>query len=1183
MLNVFFWISLTVLKAQTLTGAVDAVAVVGPPCAGCVEIAEQRTESGKVFRDPSDPRTLYIQRFGGPVHVLDENGVWREPDPRLLFDSGAWITTRAFRPLAFRPGEGVRIALPDGFRLSLNANNRIVTTNAEGQETYSQALNTAGADVNGTRIFAPNAAPNLNMIQTAKVAGLKTDYELLSPPDDNVVYWAVEEQIPLPPGYTVDFDVHGETTYLGRLGEVVLYDAAGNEAARWARPKIFDSHPGRTDQERQALLNAALQAGIPQTPYAYRLSVENGVARLRLVVDAKILRLPQTVYPVVIDPEVTVPFASSVVLGVGQNMTCSLPLPYAVPGGYSVVNVVNNMLRYQATGLCCGIDLFGICFGPSCAFNGVRARIVGPCGQAEGFCNSTAQGTCTLTGDVPFVADCVVGQCTDYPIELRAELTSQIACGGTTCAATNCYRMDAGDIAFTLVARSVETTASTDVAPIAGTPPTVQVCGETPFHLVGLPAYGVPPYTFEWHLPDGSVLADSMPMLTLYENTPITLIAFDACGQSEPYTFTVTTVAPPTFSETVVMPTCGIDNGSITLTNLPPDASIVWENGSSAVTRNNLPPGQYVAMVSDGVCPKTKVYLLEAVADAVNLTVQTTAPTCTNPSAGAIVLVAQGAFGPYEYAAVPQGQFPDYQASPNFTGLGEGVYTLQIRDVNACVYIHPEPVVFSVPEPIVVGEITTVANACFGANTGSIHVGDVSGGTGNYQYSLSGGPWQTSPTFTGLSHGTFGLRVRDDGGCEYAGVVVVPLAPSLNVLDVLTEPVLCDAPGRLVVVVEGGTPPYTYSFDNGQNFTTEAQYSGDERGTFRIRVRDANGCVTGVETQLPGVRRVGLAHTYRSPSCAGVADGAIQLFSNADEYSLDGGQTFLTTADFTGPVGLFEGLSQGLYSVVVRNADGCEARAEILLPALAPEMEFRANRETICTGDEVWVHVLGPQTVEWNVPPGGPELRLFDNGTLVGFRPLSTVVFTVVGDFGAGCSISDTWAATVLPKNVVSAGFLPKNTVFERPPFAVEFINTSETDLEYLWDFGDESVSTEFSPTRVYSDTGRYEVKLTVRRPGTCDEAVVRQTIHVTTTAPMSRSLQAEGFVLFPNPTDGRVEIVSSVGLSVVVYDLRGRKVAAGQVHGRTELDLGALPSGVYAGVFTRADGARFVLKIQRK
>ncbi|MCS7085211.1 MAG: hypothetical protein NZ534_03930, partial [Bacteroidia bacterium] len=774
---VVVWAIASCAWAQTPAGDANGgakIAKISPPCVGCVEIVERRTQNGKVFRDPADARTLYFQSFAGPVHIRDHDGVWREPDPRFVFQSGKWVCKRTFLPLSFEPHSGAAWILPDGAELRLNARNRVVAVRADGVE-ISEVLNLSGATVEGTRITVAEAAPGVNIISEAQAFGLKTNYELLVPPDPQIAVWAVEEAIPLPPGYRIAFDEHAQTTYLGRLGEVVLYDPAGNEAARWERPKIFDSAPERDESRRAELIAAALRAGLEQTPYAYTLKVENDTARLRLVVDARLLRLPQVRYPVVVDPQVTVAYASTTVLGVGQNMTCSIPLVYTVPGGYSVVNVVNDMFRYQATGLCCGFDFLGICLGTQCSFNGVRARVSGPCGQAEGFCNSPGQGSCTLTGDVPFVADCVVGQCNDYTIELRAHLVSQTACGGTSCAATDCFRMNAGDVAFTLVARSVETTAATDVAPLVGVPPTAQVCAETPFRLVGLPAYGVPPYTFEWFLPDGTVLADSMPELVLYENTPITLIAYDACGASEPFSFTILVLAPPAFSETITMPTCGVDNGSIALTNLPPGATINWSDGSNQPTRTGLAPGTYTVVVDDGTCSKTKQYLLEAAAEAVNLNLQIVPPNCQNPVGGTIVVSAQGNFGPYQYAVVSQqGQLPDFQSSPTFTGLGAGTYTLRVLDVNGCVYVHPEPVVFSVPEPIEVNEIATVADACFGAYTGAVVLNGVTGGTGDFQFSLSGGPWQGSPAFTGLGAGVYGLRIRDGGGCEYSTTVVVP-------------------------------------------------------------------------------------------------------------------------------------------------------------------------------------------------------------------------------------------------------------------------------------------------------------------------------------------------------------------------------------------------------------------------
>lgn len=51
-------------------------------------------------------------------------------------------------------------------------------------------------------------------------------------------------------------------------------------------------------------------------------------------------------------------------------------------------------------------------------------------------------------------------------------------------------------------------------------------------------------------------------------------------------------------------------------------------------------------------------------------------------------------------------------------------------------------------------------------------------------------------------------------------------------------------------------------------------------------------------------------------------------------------------------------------------------------------------------------------------------------------------------------------------------------------PHTVNFINTSSYADEYLWEFGDGSISTAANPTYTYYEAGIYKVRLTVRGPG---------------------------------------------------------------------------------------------------
>lgn len=63
-------------------------------------------------------------------------------------------------------------------------------------------------------------------------------------------------------------------------------------------------------------------------------------------------------------------------------------------------------------------------------------------------------------------------------------------------------------------------------------------------------------------------------------------------------------------------------------------------------------------------------------------------------------------------------------------------------------------------------------------------------------------------------------------------------------------------------------------------------------------------------------------------------------------------------------------------------------------------------------------------------------------------------------------------------KKSLKAGY---TYVREASPGAITFINTSEMADSYAWDFGDGTTSTSMNPTKVFQETGEYEVTLTVK------------------------------------------------------------------------------------------------------
>jgi len=141
---------------------------------------------------------------------------------------------------------------------------------------------------------------------------------------------------------------------------------------------------------------------------------------------------------------------------------------------------------------------------------------------------------------------------------------------------------------------------------------------------------------------------------------------------------------------------------------------------------------------------------------------------------------------------------------------------------------------------------------CFGMFDGSI-VATAAGGTFPLQYSLGAGLSQTSGTFSNLSAGTYYIDVTDANGCTSNQMVIItePAALSISVDSTNETSALND--GTATAVINGGTAPYIYTWNNGipsvSAQTTNLQVNLAP-GLYTIVVTDANGCVISDSTSV---------------------------------------------------------------------------------------------------------------------------------------------------------------------------------------------------------------------------------------------------------------------------------------------------------------------------------------------
>lgn len=165
------------------------------------------------------------------------------------------------------------------------------------------------------------------------------------------------------------------------------------------------------------------------------------------------------------------------------------------------------------------------------------------------------------------------------------------------------------------------------------------------------------------------------------------------------------------------------------------------------------------------------------------------------------------------------------------TNLLAGNYTVTVTDANGCT--KEEQVNLISPNPIQ-SNVTKNSPLCNGG-TGSISV-NTTGGIGSYTYLWSNG--STAQNQTGLVAGNYDFTVTDANGCTKFNTVGITQPPAITV-NATTINVTTGNDGSIDITVTGGTPGFTYAWDNGA--TTE-DITGLAAGDFTVVVTDANGC-----------------------------------------------------------------------------------------------------------------------------------------------------------------------------------------------------------------------------------------------------------------------------------------------------------------------------------------------------
>jgi len=172
---------------------------------------------------------------------------------------------------------------------------------------------------------------------------------------------------------------------------------------------------------------------------------------------------------------------------------------------------------------------------------------------------------------------------------------------------------------------------------------------------------------------------------------------------------------------------------------------------------------------------------------------------------------------------------------PSDAGSGRHSITYTYTDTNNCSNFSTQEVAVY-PAPLVNANIRSIS--CFGANDGSIvlHITD---GTAPFDIQWNNGMY-SGQHLVSLSPGNYALMLTDANGCTFSDIYTInepqPLVSSFEKTDVTCHG---DADGTAVFTVNGGTPPYSFSWNNG---SADAGAYSLPAGTYSVTITDAHGC-----------------------------------------------------------------------------------------------------------------------------------------------------------------------------------------------------------------------------------------------------------------------------------------------------------------------------------------------------
>lgn len=424
-----------------------------------------------------------------------------------------------------------------------------------------------------------------------------------------------------------------------------------------------------------------------------------------------------------------------------------------------------------------------------------------------------------------------------------------------------------------------------------------------------------------------------------------------------------------------------------------------------------------------------------------------------------------------------------FTISPNIAGAGTYSANLvgPVTDLCGNVCIFPASL------PFQVGSFTytksSIPASCTSSN-GSATVNVTGSGPFTYTWSPN---VSTTNTASNVTAGIYTVTISDQSsGCTSTDTIHVNANNNLNVLTSGNDTICPGTQATMTVNVIGGNNPITYAWSNGLPNSPTVQVTPATTTTYTLNITDAAGCTAGpLLFTITVASPVGVTISGASPICVG---GGATLTANPTggygtlSYLWMPGNFTTQAITVTPPV-------TTTYTLTTTDQCGQTATQTFnLVVQQLPVVDFSADTIYGCTPFPVHFFVdttgFGPSTLQWTFGE--------NNATSSAVNPLYTYLTPGCHDVSLtvtvppGCSVTQTYTCMITTLPQPDAQFIASPQLISILDPVVTFTNQSSGGTGWIWNFGDNTTSVDWSPVHMYDAVGVYPVYLAVMNASGC-------------------------------------------------------------------------------------------------